>query len=314
MSALLTVASSGGANFARRVSLAFLERLTFLDDKTYLKMRYKLKMGDSLDLDNPRTFNEKLQWLKLHDRNPLYTTLVDKAAVKPWVAKRIGGGHVVRTLGVWDSFESVNFEGLPERFVLKCTHDSGGLAICRNRSTFDIEAARRKISKSLERNYYFHGREWPYKGVPPRVLAEEYLDLSAGTEGVIDYKFYCFNGEPRFLYVSQGLDNHATACISFVTLDWDFDFFHRGDYASFEELPERPKSFGEMLHFAKILSRDIPFVRVDFYDSPKGALFSEMTFFPCSGMMVFEPFEADEFVGQMLNLPHNPQAYKKAVR
>lgn len=405
-------------SFLRRASLAALEHLTFLDDATYLKMRYALKMGKRLDLDDPKTFNEKLQWLKLHDRNPLYTTLVDKAAVKPWVAERIGWEHVVPTLGVWDSFDKIDFDELPERFVLKCTHDSGGLAICRDRATFDMDAARKKIEKSLRRNYYFHGREWPYKDVCPRVLAEEYLDSPAtseitdyklmcfngrarcaftctgraggdlrvdffdldwnrlpftrhysasdvppeaplrlhemvgiserlakgmpfvrvdfyevagetyfgeltfypgngmeefdpeqwdeelgswvtlpntfggvllmaddallwlhcldvaptpvGTAGLVDYKFYCFGGEPRFLYVSQGLEDHATARISFLSFGWNFEPYRRGDYAPFEELPEKPGSFTEMLRFAKLLSEGIPFVRADFYDGPRG--------------------------------------------
>lgn len=304
--------------FARRAMLAFLDRLVFLDDSEYLKIRYKLKMGKRLNLDSPKTFNEKLQWLKIHDRNPLYTKLVDKASVKSWVAERIGCEHVVPTLGVWDSFDKIDFDMLPERFVLKCTHDSGGLAICSDRATFDIKAARKKIERSLRRNYFYHGREWPYKDVPPRVLAEEFLDLSDGmhqsryegdalrparSSGLIDYKFYCFSGEPRFLYVSQGLDNHATARISFLSLDWNIESFRRSDYAPFEVLPGKPRSFDEMIAFAKVLAKGIPFVRVDFYDGPDGALFSEMTFSPCSGMTMFEPLEADELIGRMLQLP-----------
>lgn len=305
-------------DYARRVALAIFDRLVFLSDPAYLKICYRLKMGMRLNLDSPKTFNEKLQWLKLHDRNPLYTTLVDKASVKSWVAERIGCEHVIPTIGVWDSFGKIDFDILPERFVLKCTHDSGGLVICRNRAAFDIDAARKKIERSLRRNYFYHGREWPYKDVPPRVLAEEYLDLSdrgqqprnesgalcsVDSSGLIDYKFYCFNGEPRFLYVSQGLEDHATARISFVSLDWSTESFRRSDYASFENLPDKPRSFEEMLAFAKVLARGIPFVRVDFYDGPNGALFSEMTFFPCSGMTMFEPPEADELIGRMLRLP-----------
>lgn len=303
MSGPLPTISKKQLGLMRRASLALLERLTFLDDKTYLRLRYRLRMGRALHLENPKTFNEKLQWLKLHDRNPLYTVLVDKAAVKPWVAERIGSEHIVPTMGVWNSFDQIDFDALPDRFVLKCTHDSGGLAICRDRTTFDKEAAREKIEKSLGRNYYYHGREWPYKNVIPRILAEEYLDSPYGAIGLIDYKFYCFNGEPRFLYVSQGLENHATARISFLTLNWEFESFRRSDYSPFEKLPNKPRSFNEMLAFAKVLSKDIPFVRVDFYDGAKGALFSEMTFSPCSGMTEFEPAKADVFIGQMLSLP-----------
>ena len=276
------------------------ERFKHLDDERYLKMLYRARIGRPLDLENPRTFNEKLQWLKLHDRNPLYTTLVDKAEVKPWVAERIGWEHVVPTLGVWDSFDEVDFDALPERFVLKCTHDSGGLAICRDRSTFDMRAAKRKIERSLSRNFYWSGREWPYKDVKPRVLAEEYLD--AGGPDITDYKFYCFHGEPRFLYVSQGLEDHSTARISFLSLDWEFEPFHREDYAPFETLPSKPGSFDEMQRLACVLANDIPFVRVDFYDQGSRALFSEMTFSPCSGMMPFTPREYDAEVGAMLDI------------
>lgn len=272
----------------------------WVPDVLHLRFTYRIRVGTSLDLDNPCTFNEKLQWLKLYDRNPLYNTLVDKVEVKQWVGERIGWEYVVPTFGVWDSIEQVDFDGLPEQFVLKCTHDSGGLAICRDRATFDRDAARRKIGRSLSRNYFWGGREWPYKDVRPRVLAEEYLD--AGISGLTDYKFYCFGGNPRLLYVSRGLENHATARISFLNLDWTFAPFSRNDYASFEELPKRPASFDKMVKLARTLSEGIPFVRVDFYDVAGEPKFSEMTFHPCSGFMPFDPPEWDLRLGDMLSL------------
>lgn len=185
--------------------------MKWVPDSIYLKLVYRAQMGCSLNLNNPTTFNEKLQWLKLYDRNPLYTTLVDKAAVKPWVAERIGWEHIVPTLGIWDSFDEIDFNSLPERFVLKCTHDSGGLAICRDRSTFDIAAAKARIERSLAKNYYWLGREWPYKNVKPRILAEEYLDpsqqgscSSETLSGPDDYKVLCSMGCRNSLRFTEG--------------------------------------------------------------------------------------------------------------
>lgn len=172
-----------------------------LPDSFFLKREFRLRMGYPLNLQQPKTFNEKLQWLKLYDRNPLYTTLVDKYAVKKWVSDKIGEEYVIPTIGVWDKFDDIDFDKLPKQFVLKCTHDSGGLAICRDYSSFDIEAARKKINESLKRNFYYQSREWPYKNVRPRIIAEKYMEDSLDAE-LRDYKFYVFNGEPKFLLLA----------------------------------------------------------------------------------------------------------------
>lgn len=288
-------------SFLRRASLAALEHLTFLDDATYLKMRYALKMGKRLDLDDPKTFNEKLQWLKLHDRNPLYTTLVDKAAVKPWVAERIGWEHVVPTLGVWDSFDKIDFDELPERFVLKCTHDSGGLAICRDRATFDMDAARKKIEKSLRRNYYFHGREWPYKDVCPRVLAEEYLDSPATSE-ITDYKLMCFNGRARCAFTCTGRAG-GDLRVDFFDLDWNRLPFTR-HYSASDVPPEAPLRLHEMVGISERLAKGMPFVRVDFYEVAGETYFGELTFYPGNGMEEFDPEQWDEELGSWVTLPN----------
>ena len=277
-----------------------LAAIPVLSDEVAIKLMYKSFFHAVPDLKIPVTFNEKLQWLKLHDRNPLYTMLVDKVEVKLWVAGQIGWEHVVPTFGVWDSFDQIDFDALPERFVLKCSHDSGGLVICRDRSKFDVDAARKKIGRSLSRNFFWGGREWPYKNVRPRILGEKYLN--PGLSGMIDYKLYCFEGEPKFLYVSQGLDDHSTARISFLNLDWTLAPFSRGDYAHFEELPMKPACFDRMVEFARTLSAGIPFVRVDFYDVGGVPVFSEMTFHPCSGFMPFNPREWDLRIGNMLSL------------
>lgn len=269
------------------------------DDERYLRMLYRARIGRPLDLENPRTFNEKLQWLKLHDRNPLYTTLVDKAEVKPWVAERIGWEHVVPTLGVWDSFDEVDFDALPERFVLKCTHDSGGLAICRDRATFDMRAAKRKIERSLSRNFYWSGREWPYKDVRPRVLAEEYLD--AGGPDITDYKFLCFGGRARCAFTCTGRAG-GDLRVDFFDLEWNRLPFTR-HYPNADVPPEAPARLGEMVALSERLAGGVPFVRVDFYEVAGSLWFGELTLYPGSGMEEFDPEAWDAVLGSWLELP-----------
>lgn len=303
-------------------------KLKHWGDARYLKLMYRIRMGKRLDLAAPKTFSQKIQWLKINDRRPEYTTLVDKYGVKSWVAERIGKSHVVPNLGLWGTFEDIDFEALPEQFVLKCTHDSGGLVICEDRSTLDFHAARIKIERSLSRNYFYYGREWPYLNVKPQILAEVYLPTwkpgdteanngssgalgldnpspaspPARNGGLIDYKFYCYHGEPKFLYVSQGLHDHGTAKMEFVTLDWTPAEFGRSDYGRFDEFPAKPENFEAMIAIARELSSGIPFVRVDLFEHLGRILFSEMTFHPVSGLMRFKPTAADLETGQLLDL------------
>ena len=191
---------------------AFLNnrRILVLSDKKYLSIRYYEIFHKKLDLEKPEGFNEKLQWLKLYNRNPEYTKMVDKYEVKKYIEKIWGKEYVIPTIGVYEKFEDIDFEKLPEKFVMKCTHDSGGLSICRSKENFNKEEAKNKINKSLKKNYYYASREWPYKNVKPRIIAEPYLENQKG-KGLIDYKFFCFNGVPKFLYISEGLENHETA-------------------------------------------------------------------------------------------------------
>lgn len=280
--------------------------LRWLPDGWYLKTRYKFASGgEKLDLENPKTFNHKLQWLKIYDRKPIYTTMVDKYEAKQFVAERIGREYVVENYGVWEKFDDIDFDALPEQFVLKCTHDSGGLVIVRDKSKLDKEAAKHKIEKSLKRNYYWGGREWPYKNVKKRIIAEKYMSDFSDEQGggITDYKFYCFDGEPEFLYVSKGLEDHSTARISFLTLDWQFAPFKRKDYKPFETLPPKPQNYEKMLEICKILSKDCPFLRVDLYECSGQIYFSELTFFPCGGVMPFKDKADDEKIGKLLTLP-----------
>ena len=281
----------------------------FLDDKKYLKIKYYLKMKKKLNLENPQTFNEKLQWLKLYDRNPEYTKMVDKNEAKKYVSKIIGEEYIIPTLGLYNNFDEINFEKLPNQFVIKCTHDSGGNIICKDKEKLNMKVAKKKIEKCLKQNYYNLGREWPYKNVKPRIIIEKYMATEKQPE-LIDYKFFCFNGEPKFIYVSEGLSNHKTAKISFVDMDYKKTEFYRKDYRAFDKLPSKPKNFEKMKELAKKLSKNIPFVRVDFYEIENKVFFSELTFYPCAGYVPFEPEKYDEILGDMLELPKEKREEK----
>ena len=274
-------------------------------DKFFLKCEYKHTFGKKLNLKDPQTYNEKIQWLKLYDRRLEYTAMVDKYEAKKYVADIIGEEYIIPTLGVWDRFEDIDFESLPDQFVLKCTHDSGGLAICRNKDDFDIDGAREKINKALKCQYFYAHREWPYKNVKPRIIAEQYMEDNSGSSGLTDYKFFCFNNEAKMLYVSQGLEDHSTARISFYDLNGNEMPFRRSDYRPIGDNMTLPNDFEDMLKTANKLARSInsAFVRVDLYSTNNGIKFSEITFSPCAGMIPFDPPEWNETLGTWIKLP-----------
>lgn len=275
--------------------------LRFLPDKLFLQIYYFAKFKKLCNFKNPKTFSEKLQWIKLYDHNPKYTNMVDKFEAKKYVSKIIGREYIIPTLGVYDSFDNIDFDKLPNQFVLKCTHDSGGLVICRDKKLFSISEAREKINASLNFNYYYISREWPYKNVKPRIIVEKYMENSK-LGGLIDYKFYCFNGQPQFLYISSGMENHKTARISFITLDWKKAPYERVDYKTFEELPSKPTKLDEMIKISEKLSEGIPFIRVDLYQIGDQVYFSELTLFPCGGLMIFKNSKYDYELGEKLKL------------
>lgn len=434
------------------LKLKYHHMLDHLSDSIYLKLMYYVNFHRHLNLKNPRSFNEKLQWLKLYDRKPEYSVMVDKYEAKQYVAERIGQEHIIPTLGVWNRFDEIDFDSLPDQFVLKCTHDSGGLVICRDKTKLDKEAARVKIERSMRTNYYYNGREWPYKDVKPRIIAEKYMvdkeneelldykffcfngqakcfkvDFDRFVEhhanyydvennllrlgeiicppeyarqikfpqtlpemkklaellsakipflradfydvdgkvyfgeltffpaagfgrfieeewdyklgewlklpdfigegyiliddsiviyycekekqikpvGLTDYKFYCFGGKPKYLYISEGLEDHLTASISFLNLDWSFAPFGRSDYKPFKTLPEKPSLYDEMITLAKKLSAGNRFLRVDLYQINNEIYFSELTFTPCAGFMPFSPPEWDEKLGELIDLSND---------
>ena len=273
-----------------------------LPDKPYLYLKYWQRMHKWPNLKNPQTFSEKLNWLKLYDRNPLYTTLVDKYAVKQYIANKIGEQYVIPTLGVWNSFDEIDFGKLPEQFVLKTTHDSGGIVIVKDKKMLDKQAAKNKLTKSLRNNYYYHGREWPYKNVPHRIIAEQYLE-NASTQDLKDYKFFCFNG-----YV-----DNVMVCIDRAQGDTKFYFFNRdwkllrlnerGKIAPADFTLEQPVSIGKMFELAETLSQNIPFSRVDLYSCNNQIYFGEMTFYPQSGFDKKLLPETDSYFGKLIHLP-----------
>lgn len=273
-----------------------------MDSDAYLKRAFQIRMGKSLNLKNPTTYNEKLQWLKLYDHNIEYASMVDKYAVKQYVSDKIGNKYVIPTLGVWDNFDDIDFNTLPDRFVLKCTHDSGGLVICKDKSTFNKNKAKKKINSSLNRNYYLTGREWPYKNVSPRIIAEVYMEDEKTAE-LRDYKFFCFNGEVKAMFIATERQKTGEE-VKFDFFDANFNHLPiRQGHPNAKVPPKKPECFEEMKELAAKLSLGIPHVRVDFYEVNEQVFFGEMTFFHFSGMMPFEPEEWDYRFGEWITLP-----------
>lgn len=269
-------------------------------DKIYLKIMFRQRMGYSLNLKNPKTFNEKIQWLKIHDRNPFYTTLVDKSAVKEYVSQKFGNQIVIPTLGIWDKFEEIDFETLPNQFVLKCTHDSQSTIVCKDKSTLNLRSVKEKITQCLGRNFYYKGREWPYKNVSPRVIAEKYMEDETG--GFVDYKFFCFDGKVDCVMVC--LDRHLSDTkFYFFDKDWKLKRLNiRGKNAPEGFSIRKPACMDEMFNIAAELSKGLSFVRVDLYECFGKIYFGEMTFYPDCGFDANLLPETDRYFGDLIDL------------
>ena len=268
-------------------------------DEIAVRIGYFLSMHKMLNLEHPKTYNEKLQWLKLHDKRDVYTKMVDKVLAKDYVHEVLGDGYTFKTLGVWERFDDIDFDKLPNQFVLKCTHDSGGLIICKDKSKLNIERARKKINKCLKKNYFFATREYPYRNVVPRIIAEEYMVDESGTE-LKDYKFFCFDGVPKMLFVAT--DRAIDTRFDFYDSDFNHLPFTQGHPWAEKEI-KKPEHFDEMLNLAARLSTGIPHVRVDLYNINGKIYFGEMTFFHYSGTMPIHPEEWDYKIGEWLKLP-----------
>ena len=277
-----------------------VDRLRSLSDEEFLCRKFKENTGEELDLENPVTFNMKSQWLKLYDRNPLYTKLVDKYAVRKYVEKKLGGGVLNDLYGVYHNTSEIKLDELPGSFVLKCTHDSGGVVICKDKASFNKKEAYNKLESSLKRNYFWVGREWPYKNVRPRIIAEKYMEDSSG-EGLRDYKVFCFSGTPKVIQVDYDrFTNHQR---NLYDPEWNYLPYTTLYQTDSDHVIEKPVCLEEMLDYSTQLSKGIPFVRVDWYVVDDKPIFGEMTFFHGGGMEPFYPKEWDYTLGSWLKLP-----------
>lgn len=283
--------------------IILLDHCSFLfPDRLYLRLQFRLNMGYWPNLEQPRTFSEKLQWLKLHNRKPVFTTMADKIAVKQFVAKRIGSEYIIPTIAIYDSAEDVDFNKLPPKFVLKCNHNSGlGMFICQDKSKLNTTCIRRELSKGLQQNYFLHAREWPYKHIPRKILAEEYID--GGSKGLNDYKIHCFNGVPMLIEVdfNRFIDHHR----NLYDTDWhllDMEMNYPSDRTY---VIERPKHIDIMLKIAAKLSIGIPYLRVDLYNVDGKIYFGELTFYHQAGFVHFKPKSFDAELGAKIILTQN---------
>ena len=288
----------------RRILNKFL--LTFgniFSDKTFLNLMLYARIGKKLDLKHPKTYNEKLQWLKLYDRNPIYTTLVDKIKVKEWVAEKIGSQYVIPTIQIWDKIEQIDLNSLPEHFVLKTNHDSGGLSICKNKQSFidNWSETSNKISNSIKTDYYRKtGREWPYKHIDRKIFAEELIESQE--EDIPDYKFFCFNGEPKYLFVATDRHNRKED-LKFDFFDIDFNYLPiKNGHENSQLKIKKPQNYDEMIKVAKILSKDLKHVRIDLYNVNGKIYFGEITFFHNCGFVPFDPEEWDYRFGDLITI------------
>ena len=273
----------------------------WIPDEKYITIKYKLEMNQKLNLKEPKTFNEKLQWLKLYDRNPEYTKMVNKYEAKKYVADIIGQEYIISTLGVWDKFEDIEFDKLPKQFVLKPTHTSGNVFICKDKEKINYNQLRKMINKWLKRDYYLVHREWPYKNIKPKIIAEQYMVDDSGMK-LKDYKFFCFNGIAQTILVCSNR-NGSFKNTNLYDINWNLQPFTREKHKNSNEQIKKPKNLDEMITVAEKLSKDIPFVRVDLYEINGKVYFGELTFYPSSGFEGFEPEEWDKKLGDMLELP-----------
>ena len=292
--------------------MRYSKLLHFLPDNIYVELMYFYHFHRFANLRKPRSFNEKIQWLKLHDHRPEYITMVDKIAVKEYVAKKIGYEYIIPTIDVWEKIEDINWELLPNQFVLKWNHDSGSIVICKDKNTFNRELAIKKLSHGAKVNGYWYGREWPYKGVKPMLLAEQYIEeASEGRQdykcsnlgGLIDYKFMCFNGEVKCCFTCTDRFSGKGLKVTFYDNDWNIMPFERNHPRETTPI-QKPYSYEQMKSAAEKLSEGLPFARVDFYEINKHPYFGEITLYPGSGLEAFQPEEWDKIMGDWIILPY----------
>lgn len=276
-----------------------------ISDKQFVSLFYRAYHHRPLNLTNPQTFNEKLQWLKLYDRKEEYTQLTDKYLVRQYVKEKIGEQYLVPLLAVWDRPEDINFSKLPNQFVLKCNHDSHSVVICRDKETLDKKAAIKKLLKAFNTQYFWKGREHNYKNIQRKIIAEKYI-TDQNSDELTDYKYFCFNGIPYFVQVdSNRFTNHTR---NFYDIDWNFINVEYGCKNNPFKIDPKPKAHEKILQLASILAAGIPHVRVDFYVLENHIYFGELTFHHGGGGMMVSPQEYDQLWGSYLVLPNKNNA------
>lgn len=276
--------------------------LNWVPDSLYLKVLYRVIMGRKLNLKNPKEYNEKLQWLKLNDRKPEYSTMVDKYEVREYIEDLLGDKYLIPCLGIYDSVDDIDIDALPERFVLKCTHDSGSVEICKDKSSFDIEGARHRLSQAMKRNYYATYREWPYKYVKPRIIAEGYLEGDGGD--LKDYKVMCFNGEAKIIEVHENrFVEGKVHTQTFYDREWNIVPLTQVETVTVDRPGERPRQLDEILRLSELIAKDMYHARIDWYIEGDKIYFGEITFFDGSGFESFSTPEMERMLGDMINLP-----------
>ncbi len=274
-----------------------------MPDEQFLRFQFRAQVGRWPDLEHPKTFNEKLQWLKLYDRRPEYTIMADKYRVREYIKEKIGEEYLIPLLGVWDDPDEIDFDTLPEQFVLKCNHNSGkGLCICRDKNKLDFAKTKEELRKGLAQDYCLTGREWPYRDIPRKIVCEKYMEDFVTGE-LRDYKFFCFNGTPKALFVATERQK-AGEEVKFDFFDTNYNHLHlRQGHPNAADIPEKPQKFETMKTLASKLSAGIPHVRIDFYEANGNIYFGEMTFYHFSGLVSFEPEEWDHIFGSWLSFP-----------
>ena len=276
--------------------------LNWVPDSLYLKVLYRVIMGRKLNLKNPKEYNEKLQWLKLNDRKPEYSTMVDKYEVREYIEDLLGDKYLIPCLGIYDSVDDIDIDALPDRFVLKCTHDSGSVEICKDKSSFDIEGARHRLSQAMKRNYYATYREWPYKYVKPRIIAEGYLEGDGGD--LKDYKVMCFNGEAKIIEVHENrFVEGKVHTQTFYDREWNIVPLTQIETVTVDRPGERPRQLDEILRLSELIAKNMYHARIDWYIEGDKIYFGEITFFDGSGFESFSTPEMERMLGDMINLP-----------
>lgn len=280
--------------------LLWLRVFRLLPDRAFLKIQYRLMTGQKLNLKNPVLFNEKIQWLKLHDRQTSFPNLADKYEVRKYIAETIGEEYLIPLLGVWDTFDEISFDSLPNQFVLKCTHDSGGVIICHDRQSFDISKAGKFFAKRLTTNYYWLGREWVYNKIKPRIIAEKLMIDESNIE-LKDYKLFCFAGEPQMIQVDFGrFTKHER---NLYSTEWKYQHLELYYPTNPQTEIPKPACLDKMIELAQKLSANKIHVRVDFYTIRDKVYFGELTFYHGSGYEKFDPPQWDRTFGDWMELP-----------